>query len=199
MNVRRTSLALLAAAALALPGLASAQARRSAGSGRSGTQLAALIGFEDGNGDTGLALRFDGEFAYQALAPAVQLSFVGSVGFSRWNYDSGFFSDLDATLNIFKFVPAARFSFGNSPTIRPYLDAGLGLYYASFTIETRDAFGRVYDVSDSEVSLMMRFAGGVLFQVSPGLSLGGEIGLTPYFGDVDDDTLSLMFVASFRI
>lgn len=197
MYVRRTPLALLAALALALPGLASAQAR--GGARPQLLQLGALIGFEDGDGDAGLALRLDGEIPFQALAPAVQLSFVGSLGFSRWNFSPGFFSDLDATLNVFKFVPAARFSFGRSPTVRPYVDAGLGLYYASFSVEQRDAFGRVFRASDSDVSLLMRFAAGLLFQVSPGFSLGGELGLTPYFGDVDDDTFSLMFAAMFRL
>jgi hypothetical protein len=195
MYVRRTPLALLAALALALPGIASAQAR----GGGPRPQMGALIGLEDGDGDTGLSLRLDGEFDYQALAPAVRLSFVGSLGYSRWSYNPGFFSDLDATLNIFKFIPAARFSFGRSPFIRPYFDAGLGLYYASFSVETRDAFGRVYRSTDSDMSLMMRFAGGLLFHVSPGLSLGGEVGLTPYFGDVDDNTFSLLFAATFRL
>lgn len=197
MYVRRTPLALLAAVALALPGLASAQAR---GAYRTPSpQIGALIGVEDGDGDAGLALRLDGEFDYQALAPAVRLSFVGSLGFTRWTDDTGPFSDLDWSVNVFKFVPAARFSFGRSPTLRPYFDAGLGLYYASFSFETFDGFGRLVRRTDSELSLMMRLAGGLLFQVSPGLSLGGELGITPYFGDLDDNTFSLMFAAVFRM
>jgi len=198
MHVRLSSLALIAALALAAPATASAQAR---GAPRTGTHLGALIGFEDGDGDAGLSLRLDGELDYQALAPEVRLSFVGSLGFSRWDFNQGFFfSGLDASLNVFKFVPAARFSFGRSSTLRPYLDAGLGLYYASFSIQTRDPFtGVVFDDSTSDIGLMMRFAGGLLFNVSPGLSLGGEIGLTPYFGDVDDTTFSLLFSAVFRI
>lgn len=191
----RTSLALLAAAALSLPGLASAQAR-----GRStGAQLGVLIGFEDGDADAGVSLRLDGEFDWQALSPAVRLSFVGSIGYTRWTDDLGPFSDLDWTVNVVKFVPAARFSFGRSPTLRPYFDAGIGFHYVSFSIEQRDAFGRVYSIDDSDISLMMRFAGGLLFQVSPGLALGGEIGLTPYFGELDDNTFSVMFAASFRL
>lgn len=197
MYVRTAPLALLAALALAVPGLASAQAR---GAGRAPSPLiGALIGFEDGDGDTGLALRLDGEFDWQALAPAVRLSIVGSVGYSHWSYDPGFFSDFDATLDIFKFVPAARFSFGRSPTLRPYFDAGIGFYYASLSFERRDIFGQVVKDTDSDLSLMMRFAGGLLFQVSPTMSLGGELGLTPYFGDVDDNTFSLMFAAVFRL
>ncbi|HEY6101475.1 MAG TPA: porin family protein, partial [Anaeromyxobacter sp.] len=86
MHVRRLSL-VLALAALALPGLASAQARRTTGS--AGMQLGTLIGFEDGNGDTGLALRLDGEFPYQALSPQVRMSFVGSLGYSHWTYNAG--------------------------------------------------------------------------------------------------------------
>ncbi|HEY6004923.1 MAG TPA: outer membrane beta-barrel protein [Anaeromyxobacter sp.] len=197
-------LALATASALALPGLASAQ-RRSAPpatshtGGAGGTQLGVLVGFEDGSGDTGLALRLDGEWYWQALSPQVRLSFVGSVGFSHWSFNAGFFQAPSSTLNIFKLTPAVRFSFGNSPVIRPYADVGIGLHYASFTFKERDIFGNVFSVSDSDVSVHMRFAGGLLFHVSPGLSLGGEIDFTPYFGDVDDNTFSLLFVAQFRM
>lgn len=201
MSARRFSLALALAAAMAvaLPGVASAQARRSSGYGYGGTSIGALVGFEDGNGDTGLALRLDGEFAYQALSPQVRMSFVGSLGFSRWTYNPGFFSDLNATLSIFKVTPAVRFSFGQSAVFRPYADAGLGLHYARFSVKQRDVFGNVYTASDSDLSLHLRFAGGLLFQVSPTVALGAEIDLIPYFGSVDDTTFALMFAASFRM
>lgn len=195
MYVRRTSLALLAAAALALPGAASAQARSTA----TGTALGLLVGFEDGNGDTGLALRLDGEFPLQALSPQVRLSAVGSVGYSRWTYDPGFFSDRDNTLGIFKLTPAVRFSFGQSHQFRPYADAGLGLHYARFTVRFPNGFGGFESRSESDIGLHMRFAGGLLFQLSPGFSLGAEIDLIPYFGDVDDNTFGLLFHASFRM
>jgi opacity protein-like surface antigen len=195
------ALALAAAAALALPGLASAQARRPAATspGMAGPQLGLLIGFEDGNGDTGLALRVDGDWPLQALSPQVRMSFLGSVGLSRWDFNQGFFADVDSTLTIFKLTPALRFSFGNNATIRPYADAGLGVHYASFSIRARDQFGNTFSDSRSDVSLHMRFAGGILFHVSPGFSLGGEIDFTPYFGDVDDDTFSLLFALQFRL
>jgi opacity protein-like surface antigen len=197
-------LAIAAASSLALPGLASAQSRRSAppaaSRASSGTQLGLLLGFEDGRGDTGLALRVDGEWYWQALSPQVRLSFVGSVGYSRWSYNAGFFQTPESTLGIFKLTPALRFSFGNNPTIRPYGDAGIGLHYASFSIKERDPFtGAVFTASDSDVSVHLRFAGGVLFHVSPGLSLGGEVDFTPYFGSVDDNTFALMFVLAFRM
>jgi opacity protein-like surface antigen len=198
------ALALAAASSLALPGPASAQSRRSAppaaSRGPGGTQLGLLVGFEDGSGDTGLALRVDGEWYWQALAPQVRLSFVGSVGYSRWTYNAGFFNAPNSTLGIFKVTPALRFSFGNSPVIRPYGDAGIGLHYATFTLKERDfGTGQVFTVSDSDVSVHLRFAGGILFNVSPGLSLGGEIDFTPYFGDVDDTTFALLFALQFRM
>jgi opacity protein-like surface antigen len=194
-------LALAAASTLALPDLASAQSRRSApASAPSSMQVGTLIGFEDGSGNTGIALRVDGEWYWQALAPQVRLSFVGSVGFSHWTYNAGFFQTPNSSLSIFKFTPALRFSFGNSPTIRPYGDAGLGLHYATFSIKERDPFtGNVFTASDSDVSAHLRFAGGILFHVSPGLALGAEIDFIPYFGSVDDNTFSLMFQASFRL
>jgi hypothetical protein len=38
---------------------------------------------------------------------------------------------------------------------------------------------------------------GGLVTVSPSLRLGAELGLNPYFGDVDDNTFSALFVAKF--
>lgn len=190
------ALALALAAALALPGLASAQARRPAGAspGAGGPQLGLLVGFEDGDGDTGLALRVDGEWPLQVLSPQIRMSLVGSVGLSRWDFNSGFFSEIDTTLTIFKLTPALRFSFGNNPTIRPYGDIGLGVHYASLSFSAPG----ISD-SDSDVSIHMRFAGGILFHLSPAFSLGGEIDFTPYFGEVNDSTVSLLFSAQFRL
>lgn len=195
-------LALAAASTLALPGRASAQSRRAAaGAGPSGgMQVAALVGFEDWGGDSGLSLRLDGEWPLQALAPQVRLSFVGSVGYSYWSYNAGFFQTPNSTLGIFKLTPAVRFSFGNSTLVRPYADAGLGIHYASFSVKVRDPFtGQVFTDSSSDVSAHMRFAGGVLFHLSPGFSLGAEVDFTPYFGDVDDNTFSLLFALAFRL
>jgi Outer membrane protein beta-barrel domain len=199
MNVRRPSLllALAAAAALALPGSASAQARRPAGAGVTGFGI--LVGFEDSKYDTGLALRLDGEIPLQAISPVVRMSLVGSLGYTRFSLDRAFFRNESETLNIFKFTPALRLSFGNHPTIRPYADAGIGLHYARISAPCAfDQFGNVVNCSDSDVSAHLRFAGGLTFQISPGLGLGAEIDLTPYFGNVDDNTFSLMFVLAFR-
>jgi outer membrane protein with beta-barrel domain len=199
MNVRRPSLllALAAAAALALPASASAQARRPAGAG--GTAFGILIGFEDSKYDNGLALRLDGEIPLQSMSPVVRLSLVGSLGYTRFSFNpGGFFGTESETLNIFKVTPALRFSFGNHPLLRPYADAGIGLHYARLSVPCINQFGNIDTCSDSDVSAHLRFAGGLVFQVSPGLGLGAEIDLTPYFGKVDDNTFALMFVLAFR-
>jgi opacity protein-like surface antigen len=196
--VRRLPLAVAVAFAAALPLAASAQTRHAAASS-SGTQLGLLVGMEDGRGDTGLALRLDGEFPMQTLSPAVRMSFVGSIGYSHWSYSSGFFANESASLGIFKLTPALRFSFGQSATLRPYADAGIGVHYARFSVRTTDAFGRTFTDTATDTSLHLRFAGGILFQVSPAVALGAEIDLIPYFGDVDDNTFSLLFQASFRM
>lgn len=192
-------LALAAASTLALPGLASAQARRPPAAGPGGTGFGVLVGFEDSKYDTGLTLRLDGEIPWQALSPFVRMSFVGSVGYTHFSYNpGGFFVNTSETLNIFKVTPALRFSFGQSPMFRPYADAGVGVHYARLSVPCFDQFGNLGTCSDSDVSLHLRFAGGLLFQVSPGLGLGAEIDLNPYFGKLDDNTFSLMFVAAFR-
>jgi outer membrane protein with beta-barrel domain len=198
MNCRRSLvLALAAACTVALPALASAQARRPVASG--GTEFGVLLGFEDSKYDTGLALRLDGEIPWQALSPMVRMSFVGSLGYTHFSINRGFFfANESETLNIFKATPALRFAFGQSPRFRPYADAGVGIHYARLSIPCFDQFGNVTTCSDSDVSLHLRFAGGLLFQVSPALGLGAEIDLTPYFGKIDDNTFSLLFVAAFR-
>lgn len=175
----------------------------------------ALLGFEDGEGDAGVSLRFDGELVQRPLAPGVGFSIVGSIGFTRFSedytsYDPYYDVELGAewAANVFKIVPAARLTFGRSANLHPYVDAGLGLYYASVSATQTAVVGtstypyyRIVEAegSDSETSLMMRFAAGLTFDVSPTFALGGELGFNPYFGDVDDTMLSLMLAARFRL
>lgn len=212
MTVRRSALALALVAAAALLPASPARAQ-----GRAPVRGAALLGFEDGDGPAGLALRVDGELVQRPLSPTVGFSIVGSLGYTRFSDDGGAydpFNDIDArweaSLGILKFVPAARFTFGRSPTLRPYADAGLGLYYASSHFEGSQVvtdpfvppyvFNVPFEVDDSEVGIMLRFAAGLAFEVSPGFSLGAEVGLTPYLGDLGDDTtLSLLLGAQMRL
>jgi hypothetical protein len=178
---------------------------------------AVLAGFEDGDGPAGLALRFDGELHQRPLAPGMGFSIVGSIGYSHfsdeggyYDYYYGFDDRWETSVGVFKIIPAARFTFGRSQAVRPYVDAGIGLYYASWSYTASETYYDPYtypyyftgqaEYDDSEVGLMLRLAAGLTFQVSPGLSLGGEIGVTPYLGDyADDSTMSLMFAAQFRL
>jgi hypothetical protein len=201
MHARRVRLLLALALALAAapPTARAAQPAYQGGPGR----WALLLGIEDGDGDAGLQLRGDLEFPQRALSPNVGFSIVGSLGFSRWSdgaTDLFTGQSVDASLSLFKFLGSARFTFGRG-TIRPYADAGLGLYYASWHAHYVDPPSGVnVSRSDGEVGLAMRFAGGVTFDVSPTFALGGELGFNPYFGDAPDDTFtSLLFSATFRM
>lgn len=215
MLARRSALALAVLAAVAT--LAASPALAQGGStSPSPMRATALLGFEDGDGPAGLALRVDGELVQRPLSPTVGFSIVGSLGYSHFSDDGGvsdpFFgleSHWEQSLGVFKMIPAARFTFGRNPRVRPYADAGLGLYYASWNYEstetTLDPFTGFpitlqTEADDSEVGIVLRFAGGVAFEVSPGFSLGAEFGLMPYVGDVaDDTTVNLMLAAQFRL
>ena len=203
MFVRRTLVALAALAfVLAAPATASAQAKNvTAAPVSSGMLWGVAAGMEDGDGDTGLALRVDGVFPFKSLSPKIRLSWVGSVGFTRFS-DSVTVPFINETAefssNILKAVPAARFTLPLSPKFDLYGDAGLGLYLLFWSSSIPDGLGGTVDDSGTEFGFMMRFAVGGMFAVSPTFRLGAELGLNPYFGDVDDNTFSAMAVANFR-
>jgi opacity protein-like surface antigen len=199
------TLAVLAATLAAPPALAQ---------GRMPMNGAVLLGFEDGDFDAGISLRGDLELVQRPLAPNVGFSIIGSLGFVRFSQDGGYSyfdesSSWETAINVIKFVPAARLTFGRSQAFRPYVDAGLGLYYGSLTYEESVTFTspvypylpvtQTFEADDSEFSLTMRLAAGLQFQVAPNFSLGGELSINPYFGDYDDSTLGLMVGASFRM
>lgn len=206
MNLRRISLA--AAIALALPVLASAQSRtapRAAPAG-SGLGMGVLLGMEAFDGNTGFALRADGVMDSKWIAPKVLLSGVMSVGYTRFsdgysNYYAGGQVDYDWSENIIKFVPAARFTFDVAPQFGLYADAGIGLYFATYSQTQRSNMYGVpnQDYDNSAFGVAMRLGGGAFFKVSDGVRLGGEIALNPYFGDYADSSFSLMALAQFRL
>jgi hypothetical protein len=203
----RLPLAALTAALVALPAASLAQPRSSAPHARGATEMRPtfLLGIEDGEGPSGLALRFDAEFPLRPLSPDVGFSVVASVGYSHRSENAAAFDyRWEQSLGIFKLVPAARFTFGKH-AVRPYADVGLGLYRASWSLEATEYWGYPYygDVTtryeDSEVGLMLRFAGGISFQVNERFGLGAELGFSPYLGDVvDDTTFNAMAAATFR-
>lgn len=182
---------------LLAPALGEAQTRREArrepartDTTGGGTRLAGLIGFE-ADGDTGLALRGDVEMDIQPLTTG-WLSGVLSLGYSRFSDDS---PNFDVTTNLFKIAPALRYTLKVAPQLGVYGDGGLGIYWASTNVE--DRFG--FDDDDDDVGILIRLGFGGFFEVSPTVRLGAEFAVTPYFGDFDETTVSLLFGASFRL
>lgn len=186
----RSLLAVVLAALLAAPAVASAQAGR-------GTQkpppaapprslsVGGWIGYEMGDFD-GVQLRVDGELPFQQLTPQVGLSFVGSIGYTRAGEDA---FGLDVTVSRLKLVPAARFTLPVNPQLSVFGDAGLGIHYTSIDFDFD--FGGI-DFDDSEISLLLRLGAGAFYQVNPRTRVGASLVLDPMFGDFDDTTFTLL-------
>jgi hypothetical protein len=202
MKVR--SLFALALAALLVPALASAAppATKAAApaSPMQNLTVGGFVGYEtDDIG--GLALRFDGELPYRALTPQLNLSWVGSLGYSRLTEDVG---GLDFAFNIVKAIPAARVTFPVNPQISVFGDAGLGFYYASFEVPSVDINFLTGEIrttteTESEFGLMMRIGAGAWYQLNPQTRLGAMLEFDPYFGDVDATTFIIQAGAMFKL
>jgi hypothetical protein len=189
MKIR--SLFALALVALLVPAAASAApAARS-----QAFEIGGFVGYETDDFD-GIALRFDGEMPFGAIAPNIDLSFVGSIGFSHLTFDGPFGADVDA--NILKIIPAARFTFALNPQFSLFADGGLGLYYANLDLDT-GPFGGGIEGDDDELSLMMRIGGGAWFRVNEQTRIGAAIEFDPYFGDFDQTTFIIQAGAMFRL
>ncbi len=165
--------------------------------------IGGFVGYESDD-LSGPALRLDAEVPFRALAPQVNLSWVGSIGFSHLSKDVGGYGvSADWTANILKLIPAARFSFAVNPQFTLFADGGLGLYYASQTVEAVawDPFNGYYKVSGSksETSLMMRIGGGAWYEVNPKTRIGASIEFDPYFGDFDQNTFVIQAGAMFKL
>jgi hypothetical protein len=205
----RSPFAVALAALLAAPAVASSAPPRKTGTTRAAAPAApapapmskdlavgGLVGVELGTLG-GFMLRLDGEIPIQPLTPKVNLSGVGSIGFSRLSKDVWLG---DVTWNVFSAIPAARFSVPAAPELTLYGDAGLGLYFGSFSMEqTFPAPLGTQKVSDSKVGFLMRFAAGGAYKLNPKTKLTAEIGLIPYFGDADTTNWTLGIGAMFAL
>ncbi|ABS25961.1 outer membrane beta-barrel protein [Anaeromyxobacter sp. Fw109-5] len=160
-----------------------------------GLRVGGLAGFDLTDGETGLGLRVDGELPIQALGPRIDLSAVGSVGYTRFSESASTgVGDYSQSTNILRLVPAARFSMPLAPRLGVYGDAGLGLYWARTSVET--PFG---DASADGVGVTMRFAAGSGYDVTEALRLGGELAWNPYLGDFSSDTFSVLASLTYRL
>jgi hypothetical protein len=197
--MKARSLFAVALAAVLVPALATAAPRSGAQPASRGSMMNSLwaggfLGYETDDLD-GIALRADVEVPFTALAPQVNLSWVGSLGYSRLTDDLP--GNIDVTANIFKIIPAARFSFPVAPQLTIFADAGLGLYYANIDVDRSPFFGTGFD--DDELSIMMRFGGGAWFDVNERTRIGAAIEFDPYFGDFDQTTFILQAGVMFRL
>ncbi len=152
------------------------------------------IGYETGD-LSGLQLRGDFVWPYQKLGPQVELSFVGSVG---WSYLTRSEFGVDTTGNLLKFVPAARFTLPLNPQLAFFGDAGLGVYWDSVKETVDYGFGST-SATSSGVGFMLRFAVGGFYALNPKTRIGAMLDLDPMFGDYKDTTFAFMAGATFRL
>jgi hypothetical protein len=209
--MKSRSLFALALAATLVPAAALATPR-SAGSPSaspmsSGLTFGGFVGYETDD-LSGISLRVDGEAPFGALSPQLRLSFVGSIGISHLTDDAAFGgATADATANILKIVPAARFSIPVNNQLTFFADAGLGVYYSSWTIEMTEivpGFPALRTkIDDNELGLVGRIGAGAWFDVNPSTRIGGMLEFNPYFGDViansDQNTFLFQIGAMFRM
>ncbi len=174
------AVALLApAVALAAPRSGSMSSSSRAGSPLEGLEVGGFVGYETDD-VSGLSLRFDAEVPFRPLAPQLNLSFVGSFGYSYLTWDPA--PGWKLTANVLKLVPAARFTLPLNEQFSVFGDAGLGLAYVHASA-TYDYFGNHFSGSDSSVNLMMRIGVGAWYHLNPQLKLGAMLEFDPVFGD----------------
>lgn len=194
--MNKTTRQVLMAVVLVLPLAASAQTRqtptRAPATVDDAFRMGLLAGFEFAD-ENGWGLRVDGEYDLQTLAEGVKLGAVGSLGWSNFS-DEAF--GIDVSTNVFKLVPAARFTFPLADAFGLYADAGLGLYWARTEIDSNNPLFGSDD--DDAFGLTLRGAGGAFYQVSDQLRVGGELGVNPYFGDFDETTFNLFASVNYR-
>jgi opacity protein-like surface antigen len=193
----RVSAIVIAAALFLTSSPAFAQVYGTTGNASSpdATRIGILGGveFED---DNGYGLRGDLE-----LLPLMQigngnLKLLGSLGWTRYSQDAVFG---DITTNVYRFIPGVRLTFPMADTVGIYGDGGVGVYHARFDQDDVVVPGvGTIGGDDDETSLLLRFAGGAYYDVSPNLRVLAEVGYLPHFGDLDElDPVTLFGGVSF--
>lgn len=172
------AVALLApAVALAAPRSGSMSSSRS-GSPLEGLEVGGFLGYETDD-LSGVSLRLDGEVPFRQLAPQLNLSFVGSFGYSHLTWSEGYGK---WTANTFKLIPAARFTLPLNEQFSVFGDAGIGFALVFAKAESTAPFFQ-WSQSDSTFNLMMRLGVGAWYHLSPQFKLGAMLEFDPVFGD----------------
>ena len=157
----------------------STQSSATAGTALDGLQVGGFLGYETAD-LSGVSLRLDGELPFRQLSPQINMSLVGSLGYSHLTWDPTPWAKL--TANVFKLVPAARFTMPLNEQFSVFGDAGLGLAYIRASVDFSGITG-LGSVSDSSVNLMMRLGVGAWYKVNPQLKLGAMLEFDPVFGN----------------
>lgn len=146
-----------------------------------GPEVGGFVGYETAD-FAGPSLRLDGELPVRDLPRQVRLSLVGSAGYSRLSWDAGF--GVKGTANVFKLVPAARFTLPLAPRLSVFADAGLGLAHVRTRIDFPPATNALGypDVSDSTTNLMLRLGVGAWYQLTDRVKAGALLELDPILG-----------------
>ena len=128
----------------------------------------------------GLGFRIAGEFMYGmgTIAPNLSWDLGGRLGLI-YNSSSGLPPGESAWLLTFEAVPTARLLYALAPAFSAYGQGGIGLAFAHAS-----ATGGGTTNTDNSVIVVFHLGGGVMYALSPNLSVLGEIGFNFYTGDV---------------
>jgi opacity protein-like surface antigen len=145
-------------------------------------EVGGFVGYETAD-FAGPSLRLDGELPVRELPRQVRLSLVGSAGYSRLSWDAGF--GVKGTANVFKLVPAARFTLPLAPRLSGFADAGVGLAHVRARIDFPPATNALGygDVNDSTTNLILRLGVGAWYQLTDRVKAGALLELDPILGD----------------
>ena len=161
-----------------------------------------LVGYETDN-VSGLTLRLDGELQFRDLGSSLKLSWVGSLAYSHLTESVPPFSQLKS--DVFKAVPAARFTLPLNPQFDVFGDVGLGLASVTARLESHVPFFGDTTTSGHSLNVMMRFGAGTWFHVNPQLRVGAMLELDPIFGDYgfsgapSQNTFNILAGAMYRL
>jgi opacity protein-like surface antigen len=205
----RSLFAVALAALLVGPAAAHAQAKRTSSKAAAAPSqttttspnysIGGWIGYETDDPFGGVQVRGDFVWPFERLAPALDLSFVGSVGLSYLSHsESSFGVSVDASAWEFKLVPTARFTYTINPQFSVFGDAGIGINYTSVSVDTNFGLG-TQSASDSSTGLLIRLGAGAFFAVAPKVKLGAMVVVDPSTGSNNLDTWSFLAGANFQL
>lgn len=171
-------------------------------------RLGGLTGLAFLEGQTGFALRGDAERPLAQLGPRTRALGLVSLGTALWSTDErvepgfGIVSETKGWSALFSVIPAVRLTHQLDPRTTLYGDSGLGLAYAAADIESTVRAPGLPEVRTSAgasgLGAVLRFAGGLSYDIDARLRLSAEAGLAFHYGEVRGTVTSLLVGAAWR-